>query len=52
MNLRDVYVSANRIEHKSMNELRVILWQRGISFPDDATRNELEYLVLKGDKAG
>lgn len=52
MNLRDVYAAANRIEHKSMNELRAILWQRGIFFPDDATRKELESLVLKGDKAG
>lgn len=52
MNLRDVYEANNRIEHKSMNELRAILWQRGVFFPDDATREELEKLVKQINKAG
>lgn len=52
MNLRDVYEANNRIEHKSMNELRAILWQRGVFFSDTATREELVRLVKQGDKAG
>lgn len=45
MNLRDIYNAGNKIENLSMNELRAILWQRGIEYPSDATRKELEKLV-------
>lgn len=45
MNLRDIYEASNKIEHKSMNELRAILWLRGVEYPPLATRAELEKLV-------
>lgn len=50
MNLRDIQAAQGRVEHKSMNELRAILYQRGIEFPDDASRQELERLVKEVDR--
>lgn len=47
MNLRDIQNASNKLENKSMNELRAMLWCIGVDYPDNATKQQLIDLIKK-----